>query len=686
MKTVKLLIIASILCSSRLPLSGAAEGEKSLEKSLEEVLPGLGAEDLNVRRDRQQRLQDICFQAGAPGNESRRAEACRLMAGKLSSDLSAPARVWLLKQLERIGRAECVEAVAAALDDRDPRVRDAARRALANNPCPRAGDILCEKLKGARDAGLEVAYIGALGFRGESAAVPLLSRELRRGNKNTAAAAAIALGRIATPEAARALAGAREGAGDELRLLISDSHLRCAEKMLEGGNTSGAAAIYRELYRPDEPARLAALVGLLKTGGDEAGAMLLKILASGDAGDRKVAMGQIRQIPAGAVKKLCRGLGDLPPSGQAALLSGLAVRGDRSALPAVLAAERSGEESVRIAALRALGSVGDASVVPLLVERMGAGGDAGSAARKSLESLAGEDADGRLIELMQRARDPGQRALLIEVLQERRAASAAPALLEEARHEDAGVRLRALAALGRLAGSGEVAGMIQVLQKAEGAERDEAERSITAICLRIPRRDGPAGPVLAAYARAGEDEKNTLLPLLGRIGGTAALEEIRRALKSDDVKRQDAGARGLCNWPDAGAAGDLLNLAGVEKHRSQALRALVRVVQQGGGPPDEQRAALLKQAMALATRKDDRNLILGSVSRIRRIESLRLAATCLDDPELSRRACRTIVELARNRRLRNRNREEFDRALEKVIQVSRDKNLADRAREYLSGR
>jgi len=45
------------------------------------------------------------------------------MAGKLVPP-PRRARIWLLKQLERIGREECVEAVAKMLDDQDPLVRD----------------------------------------------------------------------------------------------------------------------------------------------------------------------------------------------------------------------------------------------------------------------------------------------------------------------------------------------------------------------------------------------------------------------------------------------------------------------------------------------------------------------------------------------------------------------------------
>ena len=61
----------------------------------------------------QQKWQEICWNAGAPGHEAERSQACKLMAEKLGPGTPTPTRIWLLKQLERIGRGECVEEVAA---------------------------------------------------------------------------------------------------------------------------------------------------------------------------------------------------------------------------------------------------------------------------------------------------------------------------------------------------------------------------------------------------------------------------------------------------------------------------------------------------------------------------------------------------------------------------------------------
>jgi hypothetical protein len=54
--------------------------------------------------------------------------------------------MWMLRNLERIGRGECVAAVAEQLAAEDEKVRDAARRALQNNPAPEATQALAAVL------------------------------------------------------------------------------------------------------------------------------------------------------------------------------------------------------------------------------------------------------------------------------------------------------------------------------------------------------------------------------------------------------------------------------------------------------------------------------------------------------------------------------------------------------------
>jgi hypothetical protein len=78
-------------------------------------------------------------------------------------------------------------------------------------------------------------------------------------------------------------------------------------------------------------------------------------------------------------------------------------------------------------------------------------------------------------------------------------------------------------------------------------------------------------------------------------------------------------------------------------------------------------------------------LTLQRASAIRAPETLRFLVPYLDQPAYAQQACQTVVELAHHRDLREPNKAEFDRALDKVIQTSKDATVVDRANRYKKG-
>lgn len=257
--------VAITVASAQVPAKAAQE-EQSLEQTLDELLPAMGADKIPDRRDAQQKWQEICFQAGAPGNETRRAEVCKLMAARLGSDAAQPVRLDLLAQLARIGHAECVDAVAVLLGDSDAKIRDAACCALANIPAPEANAKLLARLQSGGDTKSKVGLLNSLGYRADAASVGALAKELAGRDRAVTAAAARALGKIANDDAAKALAAVRIKAKGDLRLRIGDACLLCADNLLKQGKKSEAMVIYAGLNKPEESKaiRMAAMQGLLK--------------------------------------------------------------------------------------------------------------------------------------------------------------------------------------------------------------------------------------------------------------------------------------------------------------------------------------------------------------------------------------------------------------------------------------
>lgn len=64
------------------------------------------------------------------------------------------------------------------------------------------------------------------------------------------------------------------------------------------------------------------------------------------------------------------------------------------------------------------------------------------------------------------------------------------------------------------------------------------------------------------------------------------------------------------------------------------------------------------------------------------MEALRIVVPFLDDKQLNQAACKTIVELAHSKTLRQPNQAEFVRVLDRVLVICRDKELIERAKKY----
>ena len=675
------------LAACALFATGARGDETNLKKTFDDLLPGMGAER-NFEQP-QQKWQEICWNAGAPGHEADRALACKLMAEKLGPTTPARARMWLLKQLERIGAIESVDAIAPLVADPDRLVRDAAIRALANNPAPAAGDKLREAFQATEDDGLRIALINALGFRAEPASVDVLAKGHYNNAKDPALVAAVAraLGKIGTVPAANVLRAALDQTRGETRLQVGDALARCGESLRVMGNRTLARVIGNALFSPDEPARLAGLRLLLRTAGNDAPETILKVLAGGNKLDATVALGHVARVDNEGIGRLAAGLPSLPATAQVALLRALGPRRDRAALPAVVAATSSSDAEVKTAALGALGGVGDASTVPLLVKAIQDGGDAATVARQSLETVFADGVDEAIVGLMKNTADNGRRAQLIEVLEHRRASAAVPTLLVETASDDGNVRRRAIAALANVAGAGDVAAMIRgMFLMKDAGERGDAERAVAQVCSRIAGAEQQADPVLAVYHGARAPEQIVLLTVLGRIGGAKALALVRDAVASSDATRRDKAIQALCEWPDSTVADDLAALAestptGDQKNR--LIHALVRVVVLPSNRSEDVKLALLVRAMKQASRDEERRLVLDRARDVPTFATVRFVAPYLDDPKTAGLACATIVELLHREELRN-PKDECDKILDKVIAISKDKSLAERARSFKS--
>lgn len=403
---------------------------------------------------------------------------------------------------------------------------------------------------------------------------------------------------------------------------------------------------------------------------------------------RALALEQIRTEAKGAAstKAFAAELEKLPPDGQVGLLRALAARGDSEAQPAVAKCLASADAAVKLAAIEATGALGNADDTAKLVELLSSPvSDEQKAARGSLVRLRGENVSTLIAGGLQSAVAP-LRVTLIEILAERRGLDTIPDLLIQAKDEDSSVRAAAMKALGQLASAEHLPGMVAGVLAAEpGKEREAAEKNVAAVCNKIEDANERDVPLLLVVERQTPAAQILLLSTLGRVGGPAALRAVEHAIGDQIVSFHEAGVRALCNWPNASVAPRLMELAKTEEKealRILALRALIRVAPLADSRTDEERLALLKQAMEMSTRDEEKLYVLDRARTVRTMDVLHFIVPYMDQPAFAEQACLSIVEMAHHRTLRQPNKAEFKQVLDKVIATSKDEVVIDRAKRY----
>ncbi|MBV9470300.1 MAG: HEAT repeat domain-containing protein, partial [Abitibacteriaceae bacterium] len=655
---------------------------------LTSLLPDLNSDDLKKQGVAQDTWERIALRAGRPGAEAERLAASKVMLTQVGTAAPQAVRLWMLKQLENIGRAEAVPTLTGLLNDQDPLVKERARRALQNNPAPEAAQALRTALNDATTPEWRVALINALGYRRDAASVNDLSRLLTTNDANVQAAAVAALSKIGGPAALRSLGTLRAQASPQLRQSVADAQLLIAEQLLAQGRKAQAGAIYQSLYAPTETRRnrIAALRGLVAVRGENAVPLLSQVWSGDDAQMSEIASTFIDLVPGtGMTRALDTLLPKLPTAGQATLIGALGNRGDVTAKPVIIRALQSQDDAVRIAALRALSNLGGAADVALLA-RMAATtiGPESNTARSTLARLQGQDVNDAMVAALNGA-DPKTRVELIRGLTARRAPKSLPALLKSAGDTDENVRVEAIKSLGTLGDDTTVATLVGLLAKAPSdAQRDAAQQSLKDIIDRSGNKAADAAPILIALPGTQPPVHIALLSLLGKVGGAAALDTVRAATRDTNADVQDAAVHTLADWSDPSAAPELLQMARTaDKPNFQiiALRGYVRLANVGNRPAGE-KIKMYQDSLDLAKRPDEKKLVLGELANLNSMDALNLVQTYLTDDAVKEEAASAAVRIGKN--MGDSVGTDVKPVMEKVIATSKNGDVVKQANEVLN--
>lgn len=635
---MKLVCLALLLLSSPTALTATPK--------LEETLARVAKYDYDQGREAILDLEEIV-------RTLPQAEVEQRFVAFLHSPATIAGKDVICRQLSLLGTDRSVPVLARMLLSAD--TVEMARYALERIPGPAASAALRDALPKAPEKA-RPGIVNTLGIRRDADAVPQISELVSSSDPHVAASAIAALGRIATPAALPVLEGLRKKGLQP----AMEASLVAADRLAAQGERAKALAIFRELSGGSTPPvmRIGGLEGLSRLTGNDAVKDLRAAIRNSDPLVRAAGIRLLAAIPGPqATNALIEELPASRPAARAQLITALAGRRDGAALPRIVAAVKDDAAEVRLAALDALGTAGDASAVALLAELSASENlpeQERTAARNALDRMQGEAVDRAVIAAIATA-EPPVKAELIRTAGERGIAEAADTVLAALQDSDRSVRREAFRALRDIAGSLQVPALLDSLRQTNSAaDRREFERALAAALRRSP--SARSTETVAAYNEAGSAAvRVSLLQVMGQSGANEVLATLLAAARGSNAEEARAAILGLTEWPDDQPMRDLLALAAeaaVPAHRVLALRGFLRLLQLPVPRTASETVPLLATAMKLATQAAEKKTILALLPRFPVPDSLTLAESALQDAEVANEAKLAAERLRRSLRSR----------------------------------
>ncbi len=568
----------------------------------------------------------------------------------LKSPATPIAKMTACRHLRIIAGDTAVPALQAMLADE--RGSDMALYVLEKIPGTAADKALIQAL-GTPAGPTRISIIAALGERRTVEAVPALAPLLK--TPAFAAAAATALGAIGGDAASQALAPALAPATGASKAAVAAAMMQCAERALASKNDAGALKIYEAIFAdsalPASTHRASAL-GRITAAGNGAQAALLAFLGGSDPGLQQAAAMKIKEVvrPDG-IGQVCALVPRLPEATKVQVIAALGTYPKEQVLPTVLDAAKSDSATVRLAAMKALETVGDESAVTFLVEAAAkAKGPEQSAARAALGLLKGRAVDEKLLAMLSQNPPEELHGELLLAVADRRVYIAKPAVTAALASPSSRVRTQALRSLRSIGTPSDIPAVLDIVVKSEDEpERAEAEATVGALALKIVNTDNRSGMVRMRL----NTEKNAaarvrLIGVLPLTGDAGALPVVRAALADGDADVYDAAVRALAAWPTSAARDDVFRLARDsrnETHRLLAIRALVRTISIDKHRDPAAAVADLRSAAGFSWRPEEQKLVLGALAQFPCRDALDLANGFLREASVKTEAEAAIVKI-----------------------------------------
>jgi HEAT repeat protein len=437
------------------------------------------------------------------------------------------------------------------------------------------------------------------------------------------------------------------------------------------------------LAGPSDPCRTAALRELTNADAAKASDLIVAAIKGNDLKLRRGALGIVADTKGPRMTRTMVDLLDvLGTDRKVEMIVALGARADTKALGSITAYLESKDAVIRNAAIKAAGKLGDAGVVKFLLHAAGSP-ESEAAVTKAIAGMKGDGIDAVLVESLEYR---NLRQAAIRACIARGCTEAIGDLLKLVKDRDADVRKDAWAGLAALADADDMDSIMKaVIEIRDAKDLVFAEGAIKEVFSRAQDRGKCFQAIADHYKAATDTLKYVIIDLGAVIGDSTALELERNALASRKKKLYIRALRALAKWPNKSAAEDLLTQAKSASEmvdRIVALRGYIRIAaMDSAGLSAAERIKMLKTAMGLVQRNNEKKLIVSALQHAKSLESLDMLKKHMDDPALKAEAQMSAANLIWD--LRTKHPAEIA-AIAGQLANSKNKAVADKAKRTVN--
>lgn len=532
------------------------------------------------------------------------------------------------------------------------------------------------------DGDLKLGVITTIGRRCDPIATGPLTDLVGDADAKVADSAAIALGWIGTTDAAVALTEAFGAEKDAKRKeSLASAMLVVGQRLARAGNTQAAIDVLDLLRGADlpKPYRIGATQNAILVRGAQGVDLMVEQLKSSDPDYFQTGLAVSRVLPGErATKSLTDSLDtESSPDRQVLLILATKDRGDKLALPAVLAKLKSDLPAVQLAAIDAIGTIGGGSSVSVLLSV--ADEATAETVLGSLVALQGADVN---TALMKAAQSPDVSTVAVQALGRRRAKEAVDLLFQLSKSDSPEISREAIVALGKTVPQGRFLDLLALLKAAKSDSRKAAvQTAIHGAIFRSTDPDACADALGAMIPTSTGADREFFFEQIRTAGGARAVALMRQFATGSDEALQDAATKTLGVWLSADAGPVLLEVAqGNGKFANRALGGYIRIFRQFE-LPEAERVAMAAKALKVITRSNERNAAIDAMTRFPCVGTFELALDQLDAPGSEEAAAQAVLTIART--VLDLDPEKGKAGLRKLIDVNVSKSVTDSAKALL---